>query len=98
MTANRKEGISASTEPVTIGELAPSASFIEELRRARDVLEGGRLARRMRETADGGEGISQQELARRLGVSQARISAVERGSGPRGRPTNCSSASGGRVG
>jgi ribosome-binding protein aMBF1 (putative translation factor) len=74
----------ASTERATASDLAPSARFTEELRRAQDVLEGGRLARRMREAADRGRGISQQELARRLAISQARISAIERGSGPQG--------------
>jgi ribosome-binding protein aMBF1 (putative translation factor) len=84
MTSSQREHPAASSEPVTVSDLAPSAGFAEELRRSRDVLEGGRLARRMRETADRGRGISQQELARRLGVSQARISAIERGSGPQG--------------
>ena len=83
MTSSQREHPAASSEPVTVSDLAPSG-FAEELRRSRDVLEGGRLARRMRETADRGRGISQQELARRLGVSQARISAIERGSGPQG--------------
>jgi ribosome-binding protein aMBF1 (putative translation factor) len=84
MAVSKRTQVRASTESVTVGDLAPSAGFAEELRRAQDVLEGGRLARRMREAADGGQGISQQELARRLGVSQARVSTIERGSGPQG--------------
>ena len=84
MTSSQREHPAAPTEPIAVADLAPTAGFAEALRRSRDVLEGGRLARRMREAADGGEGISQQELARRLGISQARISAIERGSGPQG--------------
>ena len=84
MTSSQRKHPAASTEPVTVGDLAPTAGFAEALWRSRDVLEGGSLARRMREAADGGRGVSQQELARRLGVSQARISAIERGSGPQG--------------
>jgi ribosome-binding protein aMBF1 (putative translation factor) len=84
MAASKREVPPASTEAVTIGDLTPSAGFMEKLRRAQDVLEGGRLVRRMREAADRGRGISQQELARRLGVSQARISTIERGNGHQG--------------
>jgi ribosome-binding protein aMBF1 (putative translation factor) len=84
MAANQKERSLASTESITVDDLSASPSFMEDLRRAQDVLEGGHLARRMREAADHGRGISQQELARRLGVSQARISTIERGNGPQG--------------
>jgi hypothetical protein len=75
----------ASFEKVSLEELVgASESFAEQVHRARDVAEGGALVRRMREMADGGAGISQGELARRLGLSQARISAVERGGGIQG--------------
>jgi ribosome-binding protein aMBF1 (putative translation factor) len=84
MTASQRAGPHASTERIGAAEFAPSRRFLRELRRAQDVLEGGRLARRMREAADDGRGISQQELARRLGISQARISAIERGTGSQG--------------
>lgn len=75
----------ANFERVSLDELVgSSAGFAEQVRRSRDVLEGGSLVRRMREMADEGAGISQEELARRLGLSQARISAIERGGGPQG--------------
>ncbi len=84
MAANPKERRLASTEAVTVDDLSSFPGFMDDLRRAQDVVEGGHLARRMREAADRGRGISQQELARRLGVSQARISTIERGNGPQG--------------
>lgn len=72
-------------ERVSLNELVgPSPTFAEQVRRSQDVLEGGSLVRRMRDMADGRTGISQEELARRLGLSQARISAIERGGGPQG--------------
>ena len=81
-SGNRRQG---TFERVSLGELVGSSpAFAEQVRRSRDVIEGGALVRRMREMADGGAGISQEELARRLGLSQARISAIEKGGGTQG--------------
>ncbi len=60
------------------------ADFLEGVAEAEDVLEGAALIRRMRAMADDGKGISQAELARRLGVSGARVNAMEKGAGSQG--------------
>jgi transcriptional regulator with XRE-family HTH domain len=51
-----------------------------QLQAARDVLAGANLVRTMREQA----GLSQEELALAVGVSQPRISKVEKGDGAEG--------------
>jgi hypothetical protein len=69
-----------------LGSLLESPEAKRQFSAASDALEGAALVRQMREKADGGEGISQAELARRLEVEPPRISVLERGGGP-GGPT-----------
>jgi len=67
---------------VTVQELldrAP-AKVAKHMSEAEDALEGARLLRMMRKRA----GLSQLELAQKLGVKPARISALEKGSGRQG--------------
>lgn len=68
--------------PITVEELlrqsAPGTR--EAFERASDALEAAALIRDMRLLA----GLSQTELAARLGVSPPRVSAIEKGDGPQG--------------
>lgn len=73
-------------ESPTVDEVVGrSEQFSEAYDTARFVLEAASLIRRMRQRAirdDGGIGYTQTELAERLpGISQPRISAIERGEG-----------------
>jgi transcriptional regulator with XRE-family HTH domain len=68
--------------PITVEELlrqsAPGTR--EAFERASDALEAAALIRDMRLLA----GLSQTELAARLGVSPPRVSVIEKGDGPQG--------------
>ena len=64
--------------------LGDSPEFREAVATAEDVLEGAALIRQMRAAADEGAGIGKSELARRLGVTPARVSALEKGEGRQG--------------
>jgi ribosome-binding protein aMBF1 (putative translation factor) len=72
-------------EEIDFNELiGNSARAQESFHTASFALEAAALVRKMRTLADGGEGISQAALADRLGISQARVSTIERGDGPAG--------------
>ena len=67
-------------KPVNLEALYGTPERMEVFREASDALEAASLIRRIRELVD----ISQAELARRLGVSPARMSIIEKGEGPNG--------------
>jgi transcriptional regulator with XRE-family HTH domain len=70
----------AGKKPVNLEALFPTPEKMEQFRESTDALEAASLIRRIRELVD----ISQAELARRLGVTQARMSIIEKGEGPNG--------------
>jgi cold shock CspA family protein/transcriptional regulator with XRE-family HTH domain len=65
-------------------EVLQDATSLARFQESLDLAEGARLVRQMRANAhrvDGGVGISQTMLAERIGVTQARISQIERTAG-----------------
>jgi DNA-binding transcriptional regulator YiaG len=75
----------ATRDPINFDELVgASPEAKEQFATAAHALEAAALVRQMRQAADGEHPISQSELARRLNVSSARISAIESGDGPSG--------------
>src|SRR5947209_2975872 len=73
-------GANAGRKPVDVDALFPTPERMDRFREASDALEAAALIRSLRETA----GISQAELARRLHISQGRMSVIEKGDGPNG--------------
>lgn len=74
-----------SREEINFEELTGvSAQSKKSFDVAKYALEAAALVRDIRNKADNGLGIDQSELARRMNVTQARISQLERGDGPRG--------------
>ena len=64
--------------------LAAAEKAAEQAAREHDLKAGGDLIRRMRETASndaGGSGISQADLAKRIGITAARMKTLEAGGG-----------------
>lgn len=61
----------------TLDELLPTSELQEAYEEASAALEAGKLVRALRKTA----GLTQQALAERLSVTQARVSAIEAGEG-----------------
>jgi ribosome-binding protein aMBF1 (putative translation factor) len=75
----------ATRDPIDFDELIGASSEAkEQFQTATHALEASALVREMRQKADGGHPIQQKELARRLKVSPARVSAIESGDGPAG--------------
>jgi transcriptional regulator with XRE-family HTH domain len=75
----------ATRDPIDFDELIGASSEAkEQFQTATYALEASALIREMRLKADGGHPIQQKELARRLKVTPARISAIESGDGPAG--------------
>jgi transcriptional regulator with XRE-family HTH domain len=70
----------ADREPVNLEALYETPERMELFREASDAIEAAALIRRTRELVN----ISQAELARRLGVTQPRMSIIEKGDGPNG--------------
>jgi transcriptional regulator with XRE-family HTH domain len=70
----------AGKKPVNIEALYATPERAELFREATDALEAASLIRGIRELVE----ISQAELARRLGVTPARMSTIEKGEGPNG--------------
>jgi DNA-binding transcriptional regulator YiaG len=79
-------------KPVNLEALSPTPEKMGQFREASDALEAAALIRSIRETAraalirsirETGR-ISQAELARRLRISQGRMSIIEKGDGPNG--------------
>jgi len=71
------ERTSLSTVQPTPEELFPTPETMELFQQAAAALEAARLVRGWRERA----GLTQKELAARLRLTQARISAIEQGRG-----------------
>jgi transcriptional regulator with XRE-family HTH domain len=69
--------ISPSIVEPTLEELLPTPEAMHLFQQFTAALEAGRLVRRWREAA----GLTQKQLAERLRLTQARISAIERGRG-----------------
>jgi transcriptional regulator with XRE-family HTH domain len=67
-------------KPVNLEALSPTPEKMGQFREASDALEAAALIRSIRETGR----ISQAELARRLRISQGRMSIIEKGDGPNG--------------
>jgi transcriptional regulator with XRE-family HTH domain len=68
---------SRSTVQPALAVLLPTPETMELFQQAAAALEAGRLVRGWREAA----GLTQQQLADRLRLTQARISAIEKGRG-----------------
>lgn len=73
----KSERVAASIEEV----FADDPEFLADLKGIRDAArEGAHFVKKLRASA----GLTQRQLAARLGISQPRVSAMERGAGPEG--------------
>jgi transcriptional regulator with XRE-family HTH domain len=83
--ASTRSALRDTREEIDFEEIkARSPEIREAFENASFALEASRLVREMRAKADGGAGIKPGELAKRLRVSKARVSAIEKGEGPSG--------------